>query len=127
MYQTRTSDQKGKNKVAKTRKIYFSKLKEIFDRAESEISRWEQSDGPDVSYEGQLVKALGPRIDREFRLLIDASADEGCEVDGPLAMQAVMRLDNFALEYARWCRHVGEPDFTPRGTPAVWESWNSLS
>lgn len=112
--------------MAKTQKITFAKLKEIFDRAESEISRWEQSDGPDVSYEGQLVKALGPRIDIEFRRLIDASADEGCEVDGPLAMQVVMALDNFALEYARWLRGVATQVDTPRGNGKIWESWNRV-
>lgn len=112
--------------MSKTAKIFFHKLKEIFDRAESAIRKWEQTDGPDVSYQGVLVKAIAPAMDLEFRRLIDASADEGREVEDSLAKQAIMALDSFALEYARWVRAVGNQADSPRGNGRLWSAWSRV-
>lgn len=106
-------------------KIYEKNTRQLLEKAAKAIRAWESSDGPNVNWNGEVVKAVAPAVDLAFRKLIDGTADEGKEVeDGAKAV--VMAIDEFALKYARWLRAVAVQAASPRGSDELWEAWSRV-
>lgn len=106
-------------------KIYQKNVEQLLDKAVKAIRAWESSDGPNVNFNGEVVKAVAPALDLAFRKLIDGTADEKKEVEEG-AKAIVMALDEFALKYARWLRAVAVQAASPRGSAEMWEAWSRV-
>lgn len=106
-------------------RIYLKELSDQFKRTQKALQAWIQADTPNVPFDGAVVKGLSEPLRFEFQRLIDASADEGREVEDK-AKRVVMALDDFALKFARWMRAAAVQADSPRGSIAMWEAWERV-
>ncbi|AMV31257.1 hypothetical protein VN12_04000 [Pirellula sp. SH-Sr6A] len=106
-------------------KIYLKELSDQFKRTQKALQAWSQADTPNIAFDGGVVKGISESLRFEWQRLIDASADDGREVEDK-AKRVVMALDDFALKFARWMRAAAVQADSPRGSVAMWEAWERV-
>ncbi|AMV31266.1 hypothetical protein VN12_04045 [Pirellula sp. SH-Sr6A] len=101
--------------------IYLKELSDQFKRTQKALQAWSQADTPNIAFDGGVVKGISESLRLEWQRLIDASADDGREVEDK-AKRVEMALDDFALKFARRMRAAAVQADSPRGSFAMREA-----
>ncbi len=107
--------------------ITFDLLSDLFDDLRSAVQAWEAQDGPNVNWQGSMMKAFSDQLERAFCFFLDQTADEGRKVD-PDAYGPMLAIDELNDAYMSWVKaaSMSHPEASPRGSDALWRAWESV-